>query len=436
VSGWAPEEDGAFRDAADGVGDGPGGIRRITLTQVSTVEPESVRWLWDGRVPLGALSLIAGQPGLGKSTTTIHLAAQLSRGALEGALYGEPCDVLFVTLEDHIASVVRPRLGVADADLSRVHVVGVQEDGHEGLLTLPDDLVAIEERARHLSARLLVIDPIVATLGSGTDSHKDQSVRRALAPLAQYAERADVAVIGVMHMTKAEADGLLNRVAGSVAFGGAARSVFAFARDPEDPDGEAGYNRLLVHAKSNWGRYARSLQCRIDAGTVETRNGSSEQSLLTVLGECDVTGADLSSGGEPGELEDAIEFLEGYLADGEWHQKREVKKATDAQRLAWRTVQRAAKGVSVEYEKQGFPAVSMWRLTVAPSTSGATGGATVLARLQNGSVEPNLEGLDSSRARHGNDGATGENGTRIEVLATPEQEAVAARLLPASEGRA
>ena len=407
--------------------------RRITLTTASAVEPEAVRWAWDERLPLGALSLIAGQPGLGKSTTTIHLAARLSRGELEGALYGKPCDVLFVTLEDHIASVVRPRLEVAGADLGRVHFLDVREEGQDGLLTLPDDLRAIEGAAERLQARLLVIDPIVATLGSSTDSHKDQSVRRALAPLAQYAERSDVAVVGVMHMTKAEADGLLNRVSGSVAFGGAARSVFAFARDPDDPDGEAGYGRLLVHAKTNWGRYARTLQCRIDTGVIETRSGASEQSLLTVLGECDVTGADLSQKAEPGELDDATEFLEEHLSDGGWHPKREVKKLADAQRLAWRTVQRAAQRLGVDYEKQGFPAVSMWRLPVAPSPVGATAGATGWRDCKRGSTEPDMEGADSSRAKHPDVGATGQNGAQIEAPATAEQEALAARLRGVSE---
>ena len=409
--------------------------RRVTLTQASTVEPEVVRWAWEGRLPLGALSLIAGQPGLGKSTMTVHLAAQLSRGELEGSLYGEPCDVLIVSLEDHLASVIRPRLEVAGANLDRVHVVAVREDEQDGLLTLPSDLPAMEEAAQDLAARLLVIDPVVATLDARTDSHKDQSVRRALAPLAQYAERSDVAVIGVMHMTKAEADSLLNRVAGSVAFGGAARSVFAFARDLDDPDGEVGYGRLLVHAKTNWGRYARTLQCRIDTGTIETGKGPSEQSKLTVLGECDVTGADLSGSREPGELDEAIEFLEEHLGDGEWHPKREIKKAADTQRLAWRTVQRAAGRVSVEYEKRGFPAVSMWRLTVAPTPVAPLIGATVGATEENGSREPNVPLGGSSRAKDTEVGATGQNDPQIELPATPEQEALAERLIAEGEGR-
>jgi predicted ATP-dependent serine protease len=212
--------------------------RRVTFTQASTIEPEIVRWLWERRVPLGALTILAGMPGLGKSTLTTLIGAQISKGTLAGSLYGQPATVMYVTLEDHLASVVRPRLEAAGADLERVHLIGLEGDEHDGLITLPGDLKEIEEGARRLGPRLLVVDPVVATLDCSVNSHQDAAVRRALAPLAQFAERMNLAVLGVMHLNKAEGTELLNRVAGSVAFGAAARSVFVFARDPEDSDGE------------------------------------------------------------------------------------------------------------------------------------------------------------------------------------------------------
>ncbi len=263
--------------------------RRITLRRASTVEPEVVRWAWEDRIPEGALSLLAGQAGLGKSTLTAYVAAKLSRGELDGSLYGEPCDILLVTLEDHIGAVVRPRLEAAGADLTRVHFLGVQDQGQEELLTFPDDLPMIEKAVEHLQPRLLIVDPIVATLSKATDAHKDQSVRRALAPLAAYAERAGVAVCAVMHLTKQEADSLLHRVSGSVGFGGAARAVLGFLRDPDDADGEVGYDRLLLPVKCNWGRYPKTLRCQIKSASIQTKDGPSSQSLLEIVGESDIT---------------------------------------------------------------------------------------------------------------------------------------------------
>jgi hypothetical protein len=415
--------------------------RRVRLTKATDVKSEVVRWAWQDRLPLGALSLLAGQPGLGKSTATSYLAAQLSRGELEGSLYGDPCDVLLVTLEDHIAAVVRPRLEAAGANLDRVHFLGVEEEGQDGLITLPDDLPAIEEAAQRLNARLLVIDPIVATLSKSTDAHKDQSVRRALAPLASYAERAGIAVCAVMHLNKGEADNLLNRVSGSVGFGGAARAVLGFMRDPDDADADAGYDRLLLPVKSNWGQYPKTLRCRVESASIETTDGPSSQSLLRVIGESDITQADLSGNTEPGEGDEADEFLDEQLGDGEWHPRREIKTAADAQKLAWKTVERAAKNKAVERERKSeFHAQSEWRLALAPRLLARVDGASGWRECENGSTEPKVDGSASTRAIHTDGGASGANrpeiavaadpGTdggntaEIELMATPEQEAL------------
>jgi hypothetical protein len=289
--------------------------RRITLTTAASVKPEVVQWAWEGRIPLGALSLIVGHPGLGKSTATALIAAQLSCGELEGSLQGEPCNVLMVSFEDHLAAVVRPRLEAAGADLERVRFVGVEQDGQHGLLNLPGDLDMIEAAAEALQPRLLVVDPLVAALSKKTDAHRDHDVRLALAPLASYAERAHVAVCGVMHLNKQEAQSMLSRVSGSIGFGGAPRAVLGFLRDPDDADGEVGYERLLLPVKCSWGQYPRTLKCRIESAAVETDDGPSHQSLLKIIGESDITHADLAGNVEPGEGEEADEFVEEQLGD-------------------------------------------------------------------------------------------------------------------------
>ena len=261
---------GDSRSTAPGVS-----TRVVGFALASSIRCERVRWLWRGRVPLGAVTVIAGQQGLGKSTTTIELAARLTRGELPGDLAGRPSSVLLVTLEDHLSSVVKPRLLAAGADVDRVPIVTVKVDGLDDLVTLPDDISAIEERVREHDARLLIVDPIVAALSGNIDAYRDHEVRRAFAPLAQLAERCDLAVVAVMHLTKAQTGDLLGRVSGSVAFTAAARSVLAFARDPDDPGGDTGDNRVIVHVKSNWGAGHRfSLGLR-NATSVATQHPGS-----------------------------------------------------------------------------------------------------------------------------------------------------------------
>jgi AAA domain len=293
VCGTADAELAAYRDrapvcescyaaiAADG---------RVVLTPASAITPERVRWLWRRRLPLRGLSLIAGEPGLGKSTLAVELAALVTRGRLDGDLHGEPRDVLVATAEDHFASVVWGRLVAAGADLDRVHRVHVDNGHGEELLTLPDDVAGIEAGCVDLLLKkrrvgLVVVDPVAAFIGARIDTHRDASVRRVLAPLAGLAERQRLTVAGIAHLNKDAAAKLLSRVGGSVAFGAAPRSVLAFARHPDDPGGERGLERVIGHAKSNHGRYAPSLAARIEGHEVAEVGSVSR---LVITGECDV----------------------------------------------------------------------------------------------------------------------------------------------------
>jgi len=55
--------------------------------------------------------------------------------------------------------------------------------------------VALEEAITRTSARLLVIDVVMAYLPTGTDSHRGQDVRRVLSRLAALADRAGCTVL-------------------------------------------------------------------------------------------------------------------------------------------------------------------------------------------------------------------------------------------------
>jgi predicted ATP-dependent serine protease len=50
------------------------------LRRVSDIPAQEVRWLWPGRIPLGKLTLFAGDPGLGKSFVTLDIAAHATLG--------------------------------------------------------------------------------------------------------------------------------------------------------------------------------------------------------------------------------------------------------------------------------------------------------------------------------------------------------------------
>jgi len=162
--------------------------RAVLLRPAADVEPESPRWWWQGRIPLGSVSLLAGREGLGKSTVSTELGAQATRGELTGDLHGKPAHVVYASAEDSPETTIVPRLLAAGADLDRVSLLEVvyRDDGAElpGALTLPDDTPALADAVREADARLLVLDPLVSYLPGEVNAHRDQHVRRVLAPLA------------------------------------------------------------------------------------------------------------------------------------------------------------------------------------------------------------------------------------------------------------
>jgi AAA domain len=294
--------------------------RRAVALSASSTRRERLSYLEPGRIPLGLVTVIGGYAGLGKSQYTCLLAANLSRGD-----YGEPAAALIATAEDSPSTTVRPRLEAVQADLELVHFVVIQsDDGLTDGIEIPGDLDSVADEMRRLSARLLIVDPLVAHLPTEIDSHKDQSVRRALAPLYRLAQELDCAVVVCIHLNKAQGMQPLQRLSGSGAFGAAARSVLLLDRDPDDPDGEQGRRRVLAHVKSNDGPEMPSLLYEIEPIVLPAGAEQPEvdTSRLALLGESPHSGRALLASAAASEEErfakdEAEEFLRGELEDGD-----------------------------------------------------------------------------------------------------------------------
>lgn len=329
------------------------------------VQSQPIRWLWPGRIALGKLTVLAGDPGLGKSMLTLGIASHVTRGTAWPVDRSE-CPqgtVLLVSAEDDIADTIRPRLDAAGADVTRVHILtAVREPDKDGRLkarglSLREDLAALERKLLDLKdCRLLVIDPVTAYL-DGTDSHKNAEVRALLAPLTEVAQRHGVAVIAVTHLNKGGGQSAMYRAMGSLAFVAAARAVFVATKDKDNES-----RRLVLPVKNNLGNDQTGVAYRIEVAD----NGAP---FVTWFDEAVTVNADeaLSPGlpdEERTERDEAANWLRAVLNDGPVKVK-ELKKLANEDGHAWRTVQRAMRPAGAISERSGFGAGARWRLNDA-----------------------------------------------------------------------
>jgi len=214
---------------------------RFHLTRASDITPKPVDWLWDGRLPLGAISLLAGREGLGKSLLAYTLAAQLTRGETPGHFLNTPKSVIVVATEDSWEHTIVPRLLAAGANCDRVFQVTPPP-------TFPNDVAALDRLIDDEDAALIILDPLLSRLDGKLDSHVNAKVRQGLEPLGLWVETRHVAILGLMHPNKNTTGDLLTSLTGSRAFAEVARAVLMLIADPDDPT-----RRLLGQAKNNLG---------------------------------------------------------------------------------------------------------------------------------------------------------------------------------------
>lgn len=238
--GWTPE-----------MGDSSSG-HRLRLTPLAAIKLERVHWLWQDCIPVGALALLAGPEGLGKSTLAYWLAARVTRGELPGENHGTPRGVLVCATEDSWSHTIAPRLLAHGADPQRVFRMEVEVDGAaHAQLRLPAHQDDVEAAATEVDASLLILDPLISRLDAKLDTHRDAEVRRALEPLVKMCENARIACVGLIHHSKRDTTDPLQLIMASKAFTAVARSVHTVIRDPDD---ESGDRRLFGTVKNNLGR--------------------------------------------------------------------------------------------------------------------------------------------------------------------------------------
>jgi putative DNA primase/helicase len=358
---WALGEDELRHPARAGAGS-------LITRRMSDVNAKPVNWLWPRRIARGKVSIIAGNPGLGKSQVTASIAAIVTTGGRWPVDRSQctPGDVVFLSAEDDPADTLRPRLEAAGANLQRVHCMDAVILGYSGEGQQQNRAFSLQRDLEGLSVKLtelgdvaaVVIDPITAYLGD-VDSHRNAEVRALLAPLSEIAAKHGTAIIGISHMNKSVGTEALMRVTGSLAFVAAARAAYLVAQDPGNPA-----RRLFLPMKNNIGPDSEGLAFRIEAATVQSAVGPLQTSLVVWDSEPATTTADEVMRTQVPEHGSALRDAEEWLRE----ELSEPAPATEISRMAAnagisrRTLQRASESLGIIKGKAGMRAGWMWSL--------------------------------------------------------------------------
>ncbi len=239
---------------------------------LSEVETQQVHWLWPKRIPLGKITILEGDPGMGKSLLAVRIAACVSKGLpMPDETPGKQGGVILIAPEDSADDTIKPRLEAAGGDPSQVLLLNTLEDFdaqkikiYDRTFSLSHDLDALAKAIRQMKAVLVVLDPLTAVLGNNIDQSRDQDMREVFFSLPQVAECTGCAILIIRHLSKGGSSNLLYRGAGSIGTTLSARLGLIVVQDPDDEQ-----KRILATTKNNLSKQASNLTYQV----VENEHG-------------------------------------------------------------------------------------------------------------------------------------------------------------------
>lgn len=317
------------------------------IIPLSDIKPCTVEWLWEPYLPIGALGMLSGDPGAGKTFVAQSIAADLTIGRTPFKHKPRPpAHVLYLSLENSPEHVLRPRFDLLGGDSTRFHLV-------EGPVQL-SDISYLSLALHQTQAELMVVDPIQSFVGAEVDTHRANQTRPLLDNLARLATFHRCCILLLRHLSKEPKGRAIHRGLGSIDFTGAVRTELLVGNAPSDPA-----QRALVHIKANLGRTGTTLGFAINA------------TGFTWTGESELTAKDLLQPEAQHENSEAMaeakDFLLTALAKGP-RPANDVFSEADQAGISKATLKRAKKAVNISVKKDGQTGPWMWSLAEGKHT--------------------------------------------------------------------
>ncbi len=304
----------------------------LQMIKMSEIQSQEVEWLCYPFIPYGKLTIVQGDPGDGKTTLTLNIAAKLSRGeGLDNEMkLSAPMNVIYQSAEDGLADTVKPRLEQAGADCERILVI----DEKDKSLSMADE--RLEEAIVKTKARMLILDPIQAYLGGGMDMNRANEARDMTKKLAALAEKYQCAIVLVGHMNKAAGNKAAYRGMGSIDFFAVARSVLLVGRVEGEPN-----IRAVVQIKNNLAAFGHPKAFRL------SENG------FAWIGDYEITADEVLGGIVPkaNKMEQAKQTLRELALTSKIVQSNEIFDIADELGISKRTLENAKRELGIRAKK-------------------------------------------------------------------------------------
>ena len=273
-----------FRQAAGLPPPGKPAKKKYALKPFVEVPYEAPHFLFNPYILQNAITIIAGDTGVGKTAFVCKLAAAVSIGGLMQDVQCEGGNSIICSVEDD-PSTLRGRIEASGGDLTKIFF---PPEGYD--LTFMNE--QIEEMIDDVHAKMIVFDPLQAFLGAKVDMHRANETRPVMARLAEIAKKKECAVVIISHLSKGSVGSqAIYRALGSIDIVAASRSVLYVGKNPRDPSQCA-----VVHAKHSHSLQGKSFLYRIGG-----RGGVQWE------GYCDLTEKDLETQGAAGGTPSAYE---------------------------------------------------------------------------------------------------------------------------------